>query len=104
MDWIAHAVDIPYGCALSRLRFAFFSGAYNRDVAIRKDKRLQFTVQTSENNVVHDVGRIEIPNTSPQDVACKSKHRAGNILGRVSAAAVDCKPLDSRDRTNEKIK
>ena len=92
MEWIAHAVDI------------FFSAVYNRDVAVCKDGRLQFTVRTCENDVVHDIGRIEIPDASPHDVACKSKHRAGNILGRVSAAAVDCKPLDSGDWTNKKIK
>jgi len=104
MKWIAHPVDIPYGCALSRLRFAFLSAVYNRDIAVRKHRRLQFTVRTSENNLVHRVGRIEIPYASPHDIACESKHCAGDILGRVSAAAVDCKPLDSRDRTNKKIK
>src|SRR5262245_11137427 len=92
MKWIAHQVDV------------FFSVVYNRDVAIRKDGRLQFTIRTSKNNVVHDVGRIEIPDASSHDIASKSKRRAGNILGRVSTAAVDCKPLDGGDRTNKEIK
>src|SRR5262245_56688578 len=92
MQWIAHAVDI------------FFSAVYKRDVAVRKDGRCQFTVRTSENNLVHSVGRIEIPDAGSHDIACKLKHRAGNILGRVSVAAVDCKPVDSGDRTNKKIK
>src|SRR5215813_5873299 len=91
VGWVAHAVEL------------FFSAVYDLDVAVRKDRRLQFAAGTYESNDVHSVACVEIPNTGTHDIAGPSKHRASNIFGRVSTAGIDCKSLHSGNRPDEKI-
>src|SRR5262245_27879140 len=83
--------------------YIFLSAASNGDVAVGKDRRLQFSVGTRERNVVQLFGRIEVPDARTYHIVCQSKHRARDILGRVSTTCVDCKSLDGGDRPDKKV-